>query len=82
MMKSGIATLAKFVAGSALGATLGATIGLLMAPKSGEELQADTAAYIDTLKTEGDRARQEAEAQVAERFRQKVNDPSAFTQKA
>lgn len=75
-------TLVKFAAGSAFGAALGATIGLLMAPKSGEELQADTAAYFEHVKTEGERARQEAEAQVAERFRQKVNDPSAFTQKA
>lgn len=81
-MKSGISTLAKFVAGSAFGATLGATIGLLMAPKSGSELQADTAAYLETLKVEGERARIETEAQMAERFRQKVNDPDALTQKA
>lgn len=81
-MKSGISTLVKFAAGTAFGATLGATIGLLMAPKSGAETQADTAAYFDNLKTEGERARQEAEAQVAERFRQKTNDPTAFTQKA
>lgn len=79
-MKSGISTLAKFVAGSAFGATLGATIGLLMAPRSGEETQAQTAAFMENLKTEGERARVEAEAQVAERFRQKVNDPTAFTQ--
>lgn len=81
-MKSGISTLMKFAAGSALGATLGATIGMLMAPKSGAQLQADTASLVETLKTEGEIARQEAEAQVAERFRAKVNDPNAFTQKA
>lgn len=74
--------LVKFAAGSVLGATLGATIGLLMAPKSGDQLQAETAARIDLMKTEGERARQEAEAQMAERFRQKVDDPSALTQKA
>lgn len=79
-MKSGLSTLVKFLAGSALGATLGATVGVLMAPKSGAQMQADTVAYFDNLKAEGDRARQEAEAAVAERFRQKVNDPKAFTQ--
>lgn len=81
-MKSGVSTLLKFAAGSAFGATLGATIGLLMAPKSGEETQADTTAYLNALKTEGERARLDAEAQVAERFRQKTSDPTAFTQKA
>lgn len=79
-MKSGFSTLVKFVTGSALGATLGATIGVLMAPKSGEQMQADTAAYLDNLKAEGARAQQEAEAAAVERFRQKVNDPKAFTQ--
>lgn len=81
-MKSGVSTLIKFAAGSALGVTLGATIGMLMAPKSGEQMQAETAAFVDTVKTEGERARQEAEAQMAERFRAKVNDSSALTQKA
>lgn len=72
-------SLAKFLAGSAVGATVGATIGLLMAPKSGAELQAETSSYISNMKAEGEKAREEAEAQVAERFRQRVNDPSAFS---
>lgn len=80
-MKSGLSTLVKFAAGSAFGATLGATIGLLMAPRSGEQTRTHTAAWMENLKTEGERARIEAEAQVAERFRQKVNDPTAFSQK-
>lgn len=70
---------AKFLAGSAFGATVGATIGLLMAPKSGAELQADTSSYINTVKAEGEKAREEAEAQLVERFRQRVNDPTAFS---
>lgn len=78
-MKSGLSSLAKFVAGSALGATLGATIGMLMAPKSGDEMQADTSAFMENIKSEGERARQEAEVGMAERFRSKVNDPSALT---
>lgn len=77
---SGMASLVKFVAGSAVGATIGASIGLLLAPKSGEQLQAETAAYMDNLKSEGELARQRAEAEMAERFRQKVDDPTAFTQ--
>lgn len=81
-MKSGLTTLAKFVAGSALGATIGASIGLLLAPKSGEQLQSETATYIDHVKTEGDRARAEAEERIREEFRQQVNDPTAFTSKA
>lgn len=74
-----IGSLAKFLIGSAVGATVGATIGLLMAPKSGAELQADTSSFMSNVKSEGEKARQEAEAQVAERFRQRVNDPTAFT---
>lgn len=81
-MKSGIASLAKFAAGSAFGAALGATIGMLMAPKSGDQLQAETAALFTEVKTEGELARQEAEARAAERFRQKVKDPTALTTKA
>lgn len=81
-MKSGISSLMKFAAGSALGVALGATIGLLMAPRSGEQLQADTAMFVDNLRTEGEQARAEAEAEMAARFRQKVGDPNAFTNNA
>lgn len=78
-MKSGLAGLLKFAAGSAVGATIGASIGALMAPKKGADTQADTAAFISTARSEGERARLEAEARVAERFRTKVHDPSALT---
>ena len=81
-MANGITSLAKFVAGSAMGAAIGATVGMLMAPKSGEQMQVDTQAYIQTIKSEGDKARAEAEANMAERFRKKVNDSSAFTAKS
>lgn len=72
----------KFAAGSAFGATLGATIGVLMAPKSGEQTQADTAALLETMKIEGETAQSEAEARMAERFRQRVDDPEALKPKA
>lgn len=81
-MANGFSSLAKFVAGSAMGAALGATIGVLMAPKSGEQMQADTNAFINTVKSEGERAREEAEARVADRFRAKVNDSAALSSKA
>ncbi|MCA9834919.1 MAG: YtxH domain-containing protein [Thermomicrobiales bacterium] len=72
----------KFVVGSAVGAAIGAGVASLMAPKSGEEFQADTNALLERARTEGDQARMEAEAAVAERFRQTVNDPSAFGAKS
>lgn len=68
----------KFAVGSALGATVGAAIGVLMAPKSGEETQADAASFIQGAKAEGQRAQAQAEAAAAERFRSKVEDPSAL----
>lgn len=71
-------SLAKFLVGSAVGAAVGATIGMLTAPKSGADLQADVSSYVEMVKSEGDRAREEAEAEIAERFRARVNDPSAF----
>lgn len=78
-MKSGIAGLLKFAGGSAFGAALGATIGVLMAPRSGEETRAYTAAFVDNARAEGELARQDAEARVAAHFRQEVNDPTALT---
>lgn len=74
-----VSGLFKFVAGSAVGATVGAAIGVLMAPKSGAETQADTAAFLQGAKAEGQRAQHEAEAAAAERFRNKVQDPAALT---
>ena len=71
--------LIKFVAGSAVGGAVGVAIGALMAPKSGAETQADAAALIQGAKAEGQRAQQAAEAAAAERFRNKVQDPSALT---
>ncbi len=81
-MKSGFAGLLKFATGSAVGATIGAAIGVLMAPRSGEQTQAETAAFLQTAKAEGELARQQAEARVAARFRDKVHDPSALTSQA
>lgn len=71
----------KFVVGSAVGAVIGAGVASLLAPKSGDELQADTNALLERARSEGEQARMEAEAAVAERFRQTVNDPSAFVAK-
>ncbi len=78
-MKSGIAGLVKFAGGSAFGAALGAAIGVLMAPRSGEETRAYTAAFVENARAEGELARQEAEARVAAHFRQETGDPTALT---
>jgi gas vesicle protein len=69
----------KFVAGSALGVALGAAVAALVAPSSGEQLQSDTKAFVDHVKSEGDLARKQAEEQAAQRFRARVGDTSALT---
>jgi len=78
-MKSGIAGLLKFAGGSAFGAALGAAIGALMAPRSGEETRAYTAAFVENARAEGELAREQAEARVVAHFRAEVDDPTAFT---
>lgn len=77
-MKQGIAKTLKFAGGSAFGAALGAAIGALMAPRSGDETQAQANALVTTMKTEGEVARIEAEERVARNFRAKVDDPNAL----
>lgn len=68
----------KFLGGSAMGAALGAAIGALMAPKSGDQMQAETAALIDLAKAEGEAARVQAEERIAASFRARVDDPKAL----
>lgn len=77
-MKPGMLKLIKFIGGSAIGATIGASIGALMAPKSGDQMQADTNAFLKMVKEEGEAARMQAEERVAANFRAKVNDPDAL----
>lgn len=69
-------TLVKLVGGAVLGAATGAAIGILMAPKSGTDLQSDIKAYIDEVKTAGQRAEEDRRRELQERFSQaKQFDP-------
>ncbi len=78
-MNDSIRGFLKFVVGSAVGVAIGAAAGALAAPKSGEEFQTETNAFLNSVKEEGEAARVAAEAEVAQRFRERVNDPRAFT---
>lgn len=69
----------KFGLGGAFGAMIGAGVASLLAPQRGEEFQATSRAFLDEVKSEGERARQATEAELAERFRIQVNDDKALT---
>lgn len=70
--------LVKFLAGGATGAAIGLVVGSLLAPQKGEELQAEARRRVDAARAAGDDAEHQAVAALQERFRQRVNDPSAF----
>jgi gas vesicle protein len=72
----------KFGMGGAVGAAIGAGVAAFLAPKRGEEIQADTQSFINTVKTEGDAAKAAKEREMMNRFRSQVNDPTAFTEQA
>jgi gas vesicle protein len=63
-------TLVKFVGGTLLGAATGAAIGILLAPKSGTDLQRDIQAYIDEVKAAGRQAEEDRRRELEERFTQ------------
>jgi len=71
----------RFGSGLALGAAVSSALSLLLAPRSGAELQAEVTDRIDAAK----RAGEEAELLETERlkrvFRVAVNDPTALTGK-
>lgn len=69
----------KFGLGGTLGAVVGAGIASLLAPQTGEELQRNSHAFLDDVKAEGDRARQETESELSEKYRVQVADPKALT---
>lgn len=68
----------KFTAGGATGAAVGIGVASLLAPQRGETLQKDVNDLIAEVKTSGENARTETERELAERFRQRVNDPDAL----
>lgn len=70
----------KFSVGGALGAAVGAGVAALMAPKRGEELQKESMALVDEVKSQGEAAKLAKEQEMMNRFRSQVHDSAAFTE--
>jgi gas vesicle protein len=70
----------KFGMGGALGAAIGAGVAALMAPKRGEELQKESMALVEQVKSEGEAAKLAKEQEMMNRFRSQVHDSTAFTE--
>jgi gas vesicle protein len=68
-----------FGLGGIVGGGIGAAVASLLAPQSGEKLQASVAEMMQEAKAAGDVAKAETEREMIARFRDKVNDPTAFT---
>lgn len=67
-----------FIVGSSLGAGIGAAVATLAAPESGDDLRQRVKRVADDVQHAGDRARQEKEGELADRFRSTVKDPAAL----
>ncbi len=74
----GFKRLFTFGVGGAIGTAVGMIVGSLMAPQSGKDLQKSTGQFVDEVKRAGDIAQAQTEAQLRERFKDRVNDPTAF----
>ena len=70
---------ATFGLGGIVGGGIGAAVASFLAPQSGEKLQSSVNGLLDEARTAGDAAKAETEQKLIERFREKVNDPTAFT---
>ncbi len=68
----------KFTVGTATGAAVGAGVATLLAPQRGEALQQDINNLVGEVKTSGQLAQVQTERELAERFRQRVNDPDVL----
>lgn len=67
-----------FVVGGAVGAAVGAAVSAVMAPQDGKTFQANVQTTINEAKVAGDAAKTETEEAFRERFRIRVDDPSAL----
>ncbi len=76
--------LVSFVVGAGLGAAVGAAVSSLMAPQSGQELQYSVRSTMEEAKVSGEAAEgvYDHEERFRERFRAKVGDPTALTERA
>jgi gas vesicle protein len=71
-----------FGLGGIVGGGIGAAVASLMAPQSGEELQGTVQRVKSEAMAAGDAARTQTREAMIQRFRDKVNDQSAFTGKS
>ncbi len=69
----------KFTAGTATGAAIGAAVGSLLAPHRGTDLQRSTRELIAETQSDGKLGQHLTESEMADRFRNRVNDPTALT---
>ena len=65
--------------GGIVGGGIGAAVASLLAPQSGEQLRQSVSGLMDEARAAGDVAKAETEQKLIARFRDKVNDPTAFT---
>lgn len=70
----------KFGLGGAVGTGIGLVIGSLLAPQKGEDLQKASRNLIDEAKRAGAEAQARTEAELQQRFRNRVDDSTAFTE--
>jgi gas vesicle protein len=71
-----LGTLFKLAGGLVLGAAAGAAVGILLAPKSGTDLQSDLRAYVENVKAAG----RDAEAQRRQELQTKFAQAKQFNQ--
>ncbi len=69
----------KFTAGTATGTAIGLALGSLLAPQRGVDLRRSTRTFVAEVKSDGELAQDLTEGELAERFRNRVNDPTALT---
>ena len=74
--------LVSFVVGGALGAAVGAAVSSFMAPQSGQDLQYSVRSTMQEAKVSGDAAEAEAKERFRARYRAKVGDPTALSERA
>ena len=68
-----------FGLGGIVGGGIGVAVASLLAPQSGEQLQASVAKLKAEAEAAGEEARVRTEEAMKQRFRDKVNDQTAFT---
>jgi hypothetical protein len=73
-----IARTVKFTLGGLTGAAAGAVVAMLVTPDSGPELQRKLRERIAAAKVAGLQAKADKEAELVQRFRMEVGDPSAL----